>query len=103
MLKDEPWTTFSCKLGWPVQGIFPSGTDGSHVNGVDRSKKKDIFAVGDDWGLVNLYRNPALTGAKPQSYRAHSSHVVRVKFDDKDSRVYSIGGFDRTLIQWKVV
>lgn len=103
MLKDEQWTTFSCKLGWPVQGIFPPATDGSHINGVDRSKKKDIFAIGDDWGLVNLYRNPALKGAKPQSYRAHSSHVVRVKFDDKDSRVFSIGGFDRTLIQWKVV
>jgi hypothetical protein len=51
---------------------------------------------------VNLYRNPALKGAKQVSYRAHSSHVVRVKFDDKDSRLFSIGGYDRTMIQWKL-
>lgn len=62
-----------------------------------------MFAIGDDWGLVNLYRNPALKGAKASAYRAHSSHVVRVKFDEKDQRVFSIGGYDRTLIQWKVV
>ena len=44
-------------------------------------KDKDIIISGDDWGFVNLYRNPALKGAKALSYRAHSSHVVRVLFD----------------------
>lgn len=48
---------------------------------MDRSKNKDIIISGDDWGFVNLYRNPALKGAKALSYRAHSSHVVRVLFD----------------------
>ena len=37
MLKDEKWATFSVKLGWPVKGIFPPCTDGSHINGVYRS------------------------------------------------------------------
>ena len=101
-LKDEPWATFTCKLGWPVQGVFPSGTDGSHINGVDRSKAKDLIATGDDWGLVNIYRNPCLTGAKPNSYKGHSEHVVRVRFDKSDTRLYSIGGYDRTLMQWRV-
>jgi hypothetical protein len=57
---------------------------GDHVNGVDRNKNKDIIATGDDWGFVNLYRNPALKGAKCLAYQAHSSHVVRVLFDAKD-------------------
>lgn len=102
-LRDEQWNTFTNKLGWPVQGVFPPGTDGSHVNGVDRSKGKGVFATADDYGLVNLYRNPCLTGAKPKSYRGHSEHVVRVRFDDSDTRMYSIGGYDRTVMQWKVV
>lgn len=72
------------KLGWWVQGIFPKEMSGDHVNGVDRNKGKNIIATGDDWGLVNLYNNPALKGAKCVSYRAHSSHVVRVLFDAKD-------------------
>jgi WD40 repeat protein len=79
--RDEQWASYTIKLGWWVQGIFPPATSGDHVNGVDRNKTKDIIATGDDWGFVNLYRNPALKDAKFLSYRAHSSHVVRVKFD----------------------
>lgn len=29
------WASGHCKFGWCVDGIFPSGTDGSHINGVD--------------------------------------------------------------------
>ena len=101
--KDEEFFTFSNKLGWIVQGIFPSGTDGTHINGIDRSKAKDLIATSDDWGLVNLYRNPCLKGNKGKSYVGHSEHVVRAKFDEKDEYVYSVGGYDQTLIKWKVV
>ena len=101
MLKDEKWATYSVKLGWWVQGIFPPATSGNHVNGVDRNHSKDIIATGDNWGFVNLYRNPALRGAKCLSYRAHSSHVVRVMFDANDEYVYSTGGYDKTMMMWK--
>jgi WD40 repeat protein len=102
-LRDEKWASFTVKLGWPVQGVFPPGTDGSHVNGVDRSKACDIIASADDYGLVNLYRNPCLEGAKANSYRGHSEHVVRVRFDNNDQRLYSIGGYDRTVMQWRLI
>jgi WD40 repeat protein len=82
--RDEQWATYTIKLGWWVQGIFPPATSGDHINGVDRNHTKDVIATGDDWGFVNLYRNPALKGAKCLAYRAHSSHVVRVMFDAKD-------------------
>ncbi len=77
-LKDEKWATYTVKLGWWVQGIFPKDTSGDHVNGVSRSNTGDILATGDDWGFVNLFRNPALKGAKSSSFNGHSSHVVRV-------------------------
>lgn len=32
------WASHHCKFGWCVDGIFPSGTDGSHINGVDMSE-----------------------------------------------------------------
>ena len=100
-LKDEKWATYSVKLGWYVQGIFPRATSGDHVNGVDRNHGEDVFATGDDWGLVNLYRSPALKGAKPIAFRAHSSHVVRVMFDKNDEYLYSTGGYDKTMMMWK--
>jgi len=58
------------------------------------------MATGDDFGLVNLFRDPAVQGAKPRSYRGHSEHVVRVMFSKDDGKLYSIGGYDQTMMQW---
>jgi len=101
-LRDEAWATWTSRIGWPVQGIYPSGVDGSHINGVERSHSGNLVATGDDWRLVNLMRYPCLKGGKPASYAGHSEHVVRIKFDNEDRYLYSIGGYDRTLIQWKL-
>lgn len=35
---ETQWATQTTKLGWSVQGIFPSGTDGSHINNVAMTK-----------------------------------------------------------------
>ena len=32
------WATGHAKFGWLVDGIYPKGTDGSHINGVDFSE-----------------------------------------------------------------
>jgi hypothetical protein len=102
VFKDEMWDTYTVRRGWWVQGIYPRETRWDHVNAVDRSNAKDILTTGDDWGFVNLYRNPALKGAKCRSYRGHSSHVVRVLFDGKDEYIYSVGGYDKTMMMWKI-
>lgn len=52
------WATQTCKLGWSVEGIYPEGCDGTHINGVDECKSLNLIATGDDYGLVNIYRNP---------------------------------------------
>lgn len=93
-LKDTNWATNSAKFGWLVEGVFPSGTDGTHINHVDFSKDQNLIAAGDDYGLVNIFRNPARPGHKPISLRGHSEHVVRVGFDESDSHLYSVGGYD---------
>lgn len=60
-----------------------------------------LFATGDDYGLVCLFRDPCIKGV-PRSYRGHSEHVVRVMFGAGDSYLYSVGGYDQTLMQWKL-
>lgn len=35
--KDENWDTYTARLGWHVQGIWPAFADGSDINSVDRS------------------------------------------------------------------
>jgi len=101
--KDEMWATWTCKLGWPVQGVFPAGTEGCFIGGVDRSSCGGMLATGDDHRLVNIHRYPTMHGSTPKSYVGHSEHVIRVRFDEKGEYLYTVGGYDRTLIQWKLV
>ena len=96
------WKDQQTKLGWCVQGIFPSGTDGSHINAVCMSEDQSIIASGDDYGLVCVYRNPCLDDKhKSSKYRGHSEHVMNVKFSKDKKYLFSVGGQDQTCIQWK--
>jgi WD40 repeat protein len=99
--KGTQWATGHAKYGWLVDGIFPSGTDGTHINGVDFSKDGSLIATGDDYGLVNIFRNPCRGGHMPISLRGHSEHVVRVAFHNNDTYLFSVGGYDQTLMQFK--
>ena len=63
---------------------------------------KKLLATADDYGLINIFNNPCIKG-KPRTYRGHSEQVTRVLFSDQDSHLFSIGGYDKTLMQWKKV
>lgn len=109
MLKDEPWYTWTCVIGWPVQGIYPAYADGTDVNAVDRSKEKfgnkeyEIVATSDDFSLVKVFRYPCVTkGSEGVIGRGHSSHVTNVKFSPDDTFLFSTGGDDQCVFQWKV-
>ena len=93
------WSDQKCKLGWNVQGIFPPGCDGSHINSSCMTKNQKIIASGDDWGLVCIYNNPLLEGHESNKYRGHSEHVTRVMFSDDCNYLVSIGGQDQTCIK----
>lgn len=67
--KGLEWASNYTKIGWSVLGVFPKGTDGTHVNGVCLSADGKLLATGDDWGLVNLYRYPCREGNACKSFR----------------------------------
>lgn len=98
---DTVWATNSAKFGWLVDGIFPPTTDGTHINHVSFSDDMSLIATADDYGLINIYRNPARKGHECKSYRAHSEHVVRVRFTHGSERIVSVGGFDKTVMVWR--
>lgn len=56
----------------------------------------------DDWGLVNVFNYPVLENSHAaNSYTGHSEHVVRSAFSPDGERMFTIGGQDKALIQWK--
>jgi WD40 repeat protein/Ca2+-binding EF-hand superfamily protein len=100
--RDEEWASWSCTIGWPVQGVYPPCADGTDVNSVCRNKTKEVIATADDFGMVKLFRYPCLKGSLFSKYVGHSSHVTGVDFTYNDKYLISIGGNDKSIFQWSV-
>lgn len=100
--KDTQWATTTVKLGWSVNGVHPSGEDGTHVNQVMASPDQSLLVSCDDWGLVNVWNFPVVDNTHTSnSYTGHSEHVVRAAFTPDSQTMFTIGGQDKALIQWK--
>lgn len=66
------------------------------------SPDRTLVVSCDDWGLVNMFNYPLLDNTHAsRSYSGHSEHVVRSAFTADSQRMFTIGGQDKALIQWK--
>ncbi|KAI9324053.1 WD40-repeat-containing domain protein [Zopfochytrium polystomum] len=102
-MKDVEWETFSCILGWPVQGIWEKGMAGDDINTVDRHPSGTCLVSGDDFLHVRLHVYPSAREGLPfKTYMAHGAHVTKVCFTCDGSRVISTGGLDGCTFQWRV-
>lgn len=91
-----------------MQGIWEPATDGTDVNSVDRSKRTykngmNLIASGNDSGLIRVLEYPCLVPHSESAIaRGHSSHVTTVLFSVNDEMLFSAGGEDQTIIQWRI-
>lgn len=108
---DTVWDRWNCILGWPVQGLFHEAGDPTDVNcceisggnEIDDEKGTKMVASGDDEGHVSIFKYPILeTKPKCNKYLAHSAHVTNVRFTEDDSYLFSAGGGDLAVFQWKI-
>lgn len=116
MLRDERWASWTCNLGWPVQGIYPKCTDGTFIHSVDRSHtninnqtyKEDekcpyLLAGGNNNGKVCIYSYPStIKNSKFVEGKGHSSHITNVRWTEDDQYIISVGGEDQCVMYWKV-
>lgn len=101
-LKDVQWATWTCVAGWPVQGIWPKHSDGTDVNGCSRSKDGRVIATANEDGIVRMFRYPSDVGrGDHKTYVGHSFHVTKCCFSFNDEFLITIGGEDRTILQWR--
>ena len=101
-LRDINWYTWTCVLGWPVQGIWPPCASGDDINACDRDKTGKVIVTSDDYSKVKLFRYPsAIERAAYNQYNGHSSHVTNIRFMTDNKHVISIGGNDKAIFQFK--
>lgn len=102
-VRDVKWATWTCTLGWPVQGIWPACSDGTDVNSVDRSPDEKLLVTADDFMEIKLFRYPCINkDNKYKTYGGHSSHVTNIRFSTSECYVLSCGGNDKCVFQFKV-
>ncbi len=98
---DTPWSTQG-RFGWNTEPLWTEIIDGSFVNGLDLSKDGHFLALGEDDGCVRVYRNP-VAAKKCVKFKNHSSHVVKVEWGPGDEKLFSVGGYDKTMMICRVI
>ncbi|XP_013399114.1 echinoderm microtubule-associated protein-like 2 isoform X2 [Lingula anatina] len=102
-MRDVEWATQYCTLSFNTLGLWPEDADGTDVNGCSRATRRAICASGDDDGKVNLFKYPAnQKKSGSHVYGGHSSHVTATRFLTDDSGLFSTGGRDMAVLQWRV-
>eukprot|EP00916_Digyalum_oweni_P008260 GHVL01013858.1.p1 GENE.GHVL01013858.1~~GHVL01013858.1.p1 ORF type:complete len:579 (+),score=92.25 GHVL01013858.1:249-1985(+) len=103
-----PWVNI---IGWPVIGAWGDPNyDITDINsicstwGASYFGTDDLLALADDYGKVKLLRYPnPHVNPETKVYKGHSAHVTRVMFSPDNSLLFSAGGRDCAIIQWKLV
>jgi microtubule-associated protein-like 1/2 len=109
--KVNAWRNWTCILGWPCQGLFVPGLDGTDINVVQISGSDDngddkgtkVLATGTDDGRIMLRRFPSLSSKAPYIvYHGHSSFVTNLRFSAGSQVMFSAGGNDFAVMEWAV-
>ena len=123
-LKNVRWDSWTCRMGWPVQGCWPRTSSGKkhqeavaaaaaegrfglaalapEPTAVHRNKAKDTLAVAFQDGRIRLFRYPCLSkAAESVDMRGHTADAV-VRFTCDDKHAITIGLTDRTIMVWKI-
>ncbi|KAJ1623619.1 WD40-repeat-containing domain protein [Pavlovales sp. CCMP2436] len=100
---DVEWETWTSPIGWPVAGILTERSDGSDIHAVSRSHSGALLVSANEFGKVSLFDHPAsVDGAPCRVGVAHAGHVSAAVWACDDSRVFTAGGADLTVMQWRV-
>lgn len=100
---DTTLATWTSAVGWPVRGLSYRSESPDFLLSVSCSPDRKTVAVGNAWGLVELYAYPNGPDARAAIYRAHSLEVVKVMWNAKGNTLLSVGGHDLAIMQWTVV
>uniref|UniRef100_A0A7S3VHN2 PLAT domain-containing protein n=1 Tax=Dunaliella tertiolecta TaxID=3047 RepID=A0A7S3VHN2_DUNTE len=116
--RDTMWHTWTVTQGFPVMGIWRPDNDGTDINSACRTHKNPawqtldplagsleeyVLTAGDD-GRVRIFNYPCVVENAPgREYIAHCSHVMDVRVAPTNRWAVSVGGSDRSAMQWRIL
>lgn len=104
LMKDVFWETNTCRYSYSSQGIYGMYDDGLECNGVCRSHAQDLVACVDNFGRLRLFNSPCVgEQACFLEGRGHGANAQNCRFACNDSYIFTTGGTDGSVIQWRMV
>jgi WD40 repeat protein len=96
------WSTWTCRLGWHVQGVWPNNSDPGYITSVVRSHSHSLCCSADVAGEVKVFPFPIpMPKAIFKSFHGHACALTGAQFTAKDEYLVSAGG--TSIFVWKVV
>ena len=89
-IRDMVWSTSECVVQWSSLGLWGETPDTADPSHVSLTRSRELVGVGDTWGRVKLFSNPA---CQPRSlchtYTGHSSQVTNT-VESNNHGTYSV-------------
>jgi microtubule-associated protein-like 6 len=102
-MKEVQWSSNNCVYSYGTQGVWGPYADGLLANGTAKSNAQDLLACVDNFGRLRVYNFPVV---KEDSnfilLSGHSADVRNVRFSCDDQTLFSSGGTDGSIFQWKL-
>lgn len=105
-LRDATWSSWTLPAGFATAATWKGLAPGCGVDvcSAHADVERELIVSAETEGRMRLFRYPASHGdARPRVYRAHASRIASVRFSVDGAHVFSLGGADGSLLQWRVV
>jgi len=102
-IKSVAWETNSCVNSYRTKGLRSTVVDGTAYNSACKSNAQDILVAVDNFGRVRVTNFPCLD-ENPAFYQlfGHGKNVTNCQIACDDTRLYTTGGTDGSVFQWKI-
>jgi WD40 repeat protein len=98
--RDIEWESYTCTIGWPVQGMVGSGFLNTACQ---RSLSNHLLVSTNTDSIVRLFKYPCIvTGAEDVLLSGHVGEGKCVCFSFDDTYILSVASGDRCVLQWRV-
>eukprot|EP00936_MAST-01D_sp_MAST-1D-sp1_P001179 g1179.t1 len=95
--------TWTCPIGWPVVGLWPTFSDDVEVMAVDRAPSGKSIASVDGFGRLKVSNFPVEKGAFSRLVMAHANRGSNCRWSADGNTIITIGDRDGAVLQWAVV
>eukprot|EP01041_Mallomonas_annulata_P001147 gene1147-2216_t len=103
LMREILWNSHTCVFSYVSQGIWGPYPDGVECNAVAASHARDLLVSVDNYGRLRSFTFPCIReDSNYITMKGHGANVLNCRFSCEDSYLYTTGGSDGCVLQWRI-